>query len=158
MDSTKIKDWLEIVGIFGVIASLIFVGLEMRQSQQIAIATINSQRADTSVQFLAAAASNSEYLSALEKMETGRSDALTYTERRVTEFMYSALQARVADTYWQYMNGFVPEHRWLAVRANYKRVLTTYPSARLMTENSVGLSGPVREMVDEILSEIDAGN
>jgi len=36
MDQRKIGDWLQIVGMFGVIASLLFVGLQMKQSHEIA--------------------------------------------------------------------------------------------------------------------------
>lgn len=36
MDSNKLNDWLQIVGLFGVIASLIFVGIQVRQTQVIA--------------------------------------------------------------------------------------------------------------------------
>jgi len=36
MDSAKLNDWMQVVGIFAVVASLIFVGLQMRQDQEIA--------------------------------------------------------------------------------------------------------------------------
>lgn len=36
MNSSRIREWLEIVGLLGVVASLVFVGLEVRQSRQIA--------------------------------------------------------------------------------------------------------------------------
>lgn len=36
MNQAKLHDWLEIVGIFAVVASLLFVGLQMRQTQTIA--------------------------------------------------------------------------------------------------------------------------
>ena len=34
--SAKLKDWLEIVGLFAVVASLLFVGMQMRQEAAIA--------------------------------------------------------------------------------------------------------------------------
>ena len=34
MDATKLNDWMQIVGIFAVVGSLIFVGMEMRQAQR----------------------------------------------------------------------------------------------------------------------------
>jgi hypothetical protein len=37
MDSAKLNDWMQVVGIFAVVASLVFVGLQMRQEQEIAI-------------------------------------------------------------------------------------------------------------------------
>ena len=36
MNSAKLRDWLEIVGLFSVVASLIFVGMQMRQEAAIA--------------------------------------------------------------------------------------------------------------------------
>ena len=41
MKQTKLRDWLEIVGIFAVVVSLIFVGLQIQQTQNIAIAEMN---------------------------------------------------------------------------------------------------------------------
>ena len=41
MDTHKINDWLQIVGMFGVIASLIFVGLQMKQAQDIAYSELD---------------------------------------------------------------------------------------------------------------------
>jgi hypothetical protein len=41
MKQAKLRDWLEIVGIFAVVVSLIFVGLQMQQTQNIAIAEMN---------------------------------------------------------------------------------------------------------------------
>jgi hypothetical protein len=38
IDSKKLNDWIQAIGIFAVVASLIFVGIQMRQSQEIAIA------------------------------------------------------------------------------------------------------------------------
>ena len=36
MNTAKLHDWLQVVGIFAVVASLIFVGLQMRQDRNIA--------------------------------------------------------------------------------------------------------------------------
>ncbi len=36
MDSAKLNDWMQVIGIFAVVLSLIFVGLQMRQEQAIA--------------------------------------------------------------------------------------------------------------------------
>jgi hypothetical protein len=37
LDAAKISDWLQVIGMFGVIASLVFVGLQMKQTQEIAL-------------------------------------------------------------------------------------------------------------------------
>ncbi len=45
MDSAKLNDWMQVVGIFALVASLVFVGLQMKQSQEIAIAAQYHNRA-----------------------------------------------------------------------------------------------------------------
>lgn len=35
MDSAKLNDWLQVIGIFALVASLVFVGLQMKQTQEI---------------------------------------------------------------------------------------------------------------------------
>ena len=41
MDSAKLNDWMQVVGIFALVASLVFVGLQMRQARDIAISEGN---------------------------------------------------------------------------------------------------------------------
>ncbi len=36
MDSAKLNDWMQVLGMFAIVASLIFVGLQMKQSRDIA--------------------------------------------------------------------------------------------------------------------------
>jgi hypothetical protein len=40
LDSAKLSDWLQVIGLFAVVASLIFVGLQMRQTEAIALSEI----------------------------------------------------------------------------------------------------------------------
>jgi len=36
MDSAKLSDWMQVIGIFALVASLVFVGLQMQQDRDIA--------------------------------------------------------------------------------------------------------------------------
>jgi len=36
MDTVKLNDWMQVIGIFAVVASLIFVGLQLRQADEVA--------------------------------------------------------------------------------------------------------------------------
>ena len=51
MSGTNWKDTAELIGIAAIVASLIFVGLQMKQSQDIAIAAQYQSRADTAVEW-----------------------------------------------------------------------------------------------------------
>jgi hypothetical protein len=158
MKSSKIRDWLEIIGIFGVIASLIFVAMEMRQSQRIAVANINIQRADTTIQLLSDMAANPVLSSASVKSRSGDAAALTESEAFAANMYHMAFNTRYADIYWQYVNGFVPESRWVAVRAAWKRHLKTEPLYRAFTESEDSqFSDEVWQVIEEMLSEIDSG-
>jgi len=44
MDSAKLNDWMQVIGFFALVASLIFVGLQIRQDQEIAIVEAVSHR------------------------------------------------------------------------------------------------------------------
>jgi hypothetical protein len=125
MDSTKIRDWLEIIGIFGVIASLMFVGMEMRQSHQIAMSSTNGQRTETSVQLLSTMATDPVFRSAYAKARSGDEESWTKDEAIAYTFLVGAYVRTQTDTYWHYLDGFVPEDRWLAVRAELKSVMST---------------------------------
>ena len=48
MDSAKLNEWLQVVGLFGVIGSLVFVGLQIKQDRQIALANVITSAADSS--------------------------------------------------------------------------------------------------------------
>jgi hypothetical protein len=37
MDSAKLNDWMQVLGMFAIVASLIFVGLQMKQSRDISL-------------------------------------------------------------------------------------------------------------------------
>ncbi len=47
MDSAKLNDWMQVVGIFAVVLSLMFVGLQMRQEQELARADLGSRGLET---------------------------------------------------------------------------------------------------------------
>jgi hypothetical protein len=44
VDTAKLNDWLQVVGFFAVVASLVFVGLEMRQAQEISVSQAYQSR------------------------------------------------------------------------------------------------------------------
>ncbi len=53
MDSDKLNDWMQVVGIFAVVVSLMFVGYQLKQSQDIAIAGQNQERQSVAIDYYA---------------------------------------------------------------------------------------------------------
>ena len=58
MDSAKLNDWMQVIGIFALVASLVFVGLQMRQAHEIALSDIYQSRAASVIEMVTANAAN----------------------------------------------------------------------------------------------------
>ena len=54
MDSAKLNDWMQVIGIFALVASLVFVGLQLKQSHEIALAEQYQSRTETTISYLTA--------------------------------------------------------------------------------------------------------
>ena len=85
MKKSNWKDFVELIGIAAIFGSLVFVGLELRQSQQIAIAGQYQQRAESFVDQLY---SRLAYSSEQERLaELVRSSYLEYVDFSLLESM-----------------------------------------------------------------------
>lgn len=102
MNSKKVQDWLQVVGLFGVIASLIFVGLEMRQAQKIAMSQANQARADATANLLLAAAENPTFLSGTAKLVQGQAADMTPEELAARRMVTVASLFHYENLYLQY--------------------------------------------------------
>jgi hypothetical protein len=107
MDSAKLSDWMQVVGIFALVASLIFVGLQMKQTHEIALAN-QFQARSTEFQALS---------------RTGVEADWTYPPLRpfISE-QYSAADLSAVVWTWagfdnhhfQFKSGFLTEEAWNA--------------------------------------------
>jgi hypothetical protein len=58
MASIKFNDWIQVIAIFALVGSLIFVGLQMRQTQAIAISAAYQARASQTTELIMENAGN----------------------------------------------------------------------------------------------------
>ena len=113
MNSAKLHDWLQIAGMFAVVASLIFVGLQIRQTDKIALSQIYHERAMAARETNLAAAENPFYLTGLAKLYTGKHEQLTAQEAIALELDLGG-QLYVDDNYLlQKEMGYFPEEYWV---------------------------------------------
>jgi hypothetical protein len=112
VDTSKINEWLQVVGMFGVIASLIFIGLQMKQTQQIALSSIYQARSAATVESLVAAINTPEFLSASAKIYANKSDELTMQEAVAWEYFLGAEMTMFENNHQQYEMGFLSEEHW----------------------------------------------
>ena len=115
MDSAKLNDWMQVVGIFALVASLIFVGLQLKQSHEIALA--NQFQARTA-EFLAMS-------------RTGVEVDWTYPPLRpyVTDEMSAGDISGIVWAWtgfdnhnFQYEAGFLTEESWQAQVRGHKEI------------------------------------
>ncbi len=117
MDSAKINDWLQVVGLFGVMAGLAFVGLQLKQDREIAMAEAYHARADTTVALTMAAAANPLYLTAQHKWSVEGVDALTPEERLANVYVRSASLNLWDSIFYHYEIGLIDEEQWQRTRS-----------------------------------------
>lgn len=112
MDSAKLNDWAQVVGIFALVASLIFVGLQMKQTQEIALASAYQDRATSSIDRLVAEASSPENTSARAKAKQGDFASISPEEQESRELFFAAYVVMAENHHYQYEAGFLPEDHW----------------------------------------------
>lgn len=158
MDSSKVNDWLQVVGLFGVIASLVFVGLQMKLDREIALSAATQARTDTTIMDIHGVVSNPHYMSAVDKYAAGEQDELTASEQLALRFHSTATLFNFENVHYQYQQGFVSDERWSATRETLKGVLQIPWGPRIGYEsNPDAWRTSFQEVVDTLLIEIDAG-
>ena len=124
------RDWLQIVGQFGVVASLIFVGLQMKQDQEIALSAAYQARTATLIDFLVAISTDDVARSALMKGFDGERVAeFTAEERFAFQNLNSAGRELMQNSHYQYVQGYLDEEHWQSVRSLIERHLSN-PNTR----------------------------
>jgi len=165
------KDVAELIGIGAIVLSLIFVGFQIKQSHEIAMAAQYQARLDTWVGVLAAYIQSDVALRVVG--ERARSSPLPvgidrvkwkkwHDETPVEEIGFHHLSAvidlRTADNnYFQYQSGYLRQEAWLAFRAPLKQALSRDMSYVRLTylRNKDQHRPAFRAEIERILAEID---
>ena len=101
MSSVKLNDWLQVVGMFALVGSLLFVGLQMRQTQEIALSQAYQARADQSIALMLAAL-ESDTTQSMHAKWNGIMDAeLTPSELAVSKVLASARLVHWENIHYQ---------------------------------------------------------
>lgn len=99
MDSSKLNDWMQVFGIFALVASLIFVGFQIRQERSIALVESMATRADN-VSGLADMIGNNPAL----WMRGLDGDELSEEERVTFHAMVEAVESQFVSLFRRYRN------------------------------------------------------
>ncbi len=158
MDSAKLNDRMQIVGMAAIVASLIFVGLQMKQSQEIAVAAQYHQRAALTVESL-----NAELESGNLKFWGRQSATESTSEAELHDLGRDSIREIkllfiMDNHHFQYQAGFMGEEAWQAIRGSLKNSLTNNDSlvTRVSGGNSVNFRQSFVDLCNEILIESDS--
>ena len=115
MKATHWRPIAELVGISSLVASLIFVGLQLRQSQEIAIATQYQNRADQTMNM---------HLALIEAGEVqARFRRYVSEEVPASEInLYGWLWIGMDNHHYQYQLGFMDDTTWQAQLRNLQNI------------------------------------
>ena len=150
MDTAKLNDWMQIIGIFALVASLIFVGFQIRQTQAIAESEAYQSRAATALELQTMQASSPEFMSALAKLYAGNDSELTAQEKVTAEYFIGAEIMMIGNVHFQFEAGYLPEEDWERSRAILRCALS-HPFYREVTS-----SWMFRESFQTVVDEIKA--
>ena len=157
MATSKLREWLEIIGLFAVVASLVFVGLQMKQSQEIALSQASQARTGMSVETIVSTAENPLFISAMTKGRRGEEQSPE--EQAATSQYANAILFTYEDQYFQYSNGFLSEERWNGSKVGMKRYLSdrsTMPVRWAYERAPERYSTSFQAVMDELIAELDS--
>ena len=120
MNSAKINEWLQVIGLFGVIASLAFVGLQLKQTHEIAVSTNYQSRMSTEVELDASLSGNPTFLSGTAKLYLDSTDTLTPEEVVAQEYAFGSMLKIYENNLLQYEMGYLDEKHWQTSLAEMK--------------------------------------
>ena len=150
MDSAKLHDWIQIIGLFALVASLIFVGFQIRQTQEIAESEAYQNRATAALELQTMQASSPEFMSAVAKLYAGNDGELTAQEKVTAEYFIGAEIMMIGNVHFQYEAGYLPEEDWERSRA-ILRCSLSHPFYREITKD-----WQFRESFQKVVDQIKA--
>ena len=112
MGNFRYKEIAEIIGVLAIVASLIFVGLQIKQSHEIAMASTYQARSQASQNLKVAALESPELISAMTKILGGKLDEITQSEFVTLDYSIAAEMSGFENLHYQYQLGFLPEEHW----------------------------------------------
>ena len=102
--------WIQLVGMLGVLGGLVFVGLEMRQTQRMALAEMEQRRSEqTTNRALAFLTGEIETWANVQGVPLSE---LSPKERMVREMHWSWAAQMQQNTLFQYQEGFISKSQW----------------------------------------------
>jgi hypothetical protein len=142
MKSTDWKTTFELIGVGAIVASLIFVGLQLKQSHEIALAAQYHARAALSIENFNAEMESGDLAFWGRRGQWVAGDEQSI-EDRGREVLRSIKYLLIVDNhYYQYQAGFLEEEMWQSQLTGLKGQLKINARLRATVRNRINLLSP----------------
>ncbi len=151
MKREEINDWLQVAGLIGVIASLLFVGYELEQSRDIAMAELYQARAENSTQIFQTGMSDKSAHEAQDKYFRG--ERVTHWEEVQVHYFLQMFITSWEMNHFLYQKGLLDQEQWDASLQSIKELF----GEEMMQEYWEGARDEVRAsfagVVDDVIKK-----
>lgn len=156
MNSARLNDWMQVIGIFALVASLVFVGLQMKQAQAIALSNAYQARAGVVIGMVTANAQNEKGLAAWYAPDSAAVDALTPEQVRAGNQMALGPLLAYDNMLFQHERGFISDDGWAAGRVDMKNIMRELFVRQFFESQLDRMRPSLKAVFVEITRELDA--
>lgn len=151
MKREEINDWLQVLGLIAVAISLVFVGLELKQSRDIAMADLYHQRAESAIQLLTDSLGNEAFVSGIAKLRRGEKLS-EYENAQITAHIYRVLN-HFESLHFLYEMGLLTQEQWNATRNELQRITQMDPFLKAWKAGGNTWRASYADMINKILEQ-----
>ena len=128
MKKVSLDTWIQLLGMIGLIGGLVFVGLEMQQSQRIAIASQVQARNDALMAFFTAPLEGNTDAMKLFRFPVPDLETLS-EEEKIIIGQLTLIRSISLENAWQQFNlGMIPEE---TIEATESRMISMYDNCQI---------------------------
>ena len=155
MKKIDLGQTITILANVGVIASLIFVGVQIRQEAAATRAATVLQLKDSWVQLNLAEATSVDLASAFESAQERGWDGASYVEQRLMAAHFRTLFHNWSNAYYQYENDTLDENQWGAFYREARGALENPRIRRVWLEWQEAYDDRFRELMNGFIAELE---
>ena len=148
MKKVNLDTWIQLFGLMSVVAGLVFVGLEMRQSQTIALGAqqqarteLNSNRLLTELELLGEIGPSAINTAGIEWEE------LSVNQKAIREQMQRWFWILLENNFYQYELGLINDELWQQIQG---RINTRWSECHLRHVIPIDPIGSLRDYLDSL--------
>ena len=153
MKKVDLGQTISILANLGVIASLIFVGIQVQQGATATRSATVLQLKDSWVQLNLAAATSVELAEAFQSVDSlGWNDA-DYRARALVGAFYRTLMHNWSNAYYQYRNGTLDEEQWAPHLREAKETMRAPGMRELWSDWGIVYDDSFRDLMDDLIAQ-----